>query len=94
MLTNYTKGAKEIKIAGVVTIIATSLLSLFFLMQFLNAKNAGDEYAHYNLPFSIAFFAQMCIAVLGLIKRKKFLVFITISSYLFLVILYITLVKN
>ena len=85
MTSNLSIKEKEFRIVAFATIIGTIILSLFFLKDYLTPAN--DE--KYNLPLSIAFFAQTCIAILGLVKRRRSLVFLTFSSYLFLILIYV-----
>ena len=68
------------------TIIGTFLLSLFFIKEYLTQANGGE----YNLPLSIVFLAQTCIAILGLVKGKRSWVFITLGTFLFLIVIYVT----
>ena len=86
MISNLSRKEMEFRIIAFVTIVGTALLSLIFFKDYLTQTNGTS----YSLPLSVAFFMQSCIAVLGLILDKRFLVFLTFSSYSFLVLIYVT----
>ena len=89
MITSLNRKDKEFKFLAIVTIIGAAILSLLFLKDYLTQAN-GHSVLKYSLLLSTAFFGITCIAILGLKKGLRSLVFLALSSYLLLIIIIVT----